>query len=433
MPPLSTRKTLTAFLTVAFCAAALGMTLLLSAAEKEKAGKPAGSQYDVPEGTPGELLDFIKKQQNSEPSGTTRRERMEHLRRTCEAIVTAAEKIIGGEADDQTVAAAAKADFEALGILQRLGDEEAADKMKALDKQLRKDNRPAIANLLALHALNQRADKLDTSDAKAVERYVADVKELAASEEPDALISTPARTAMVLLYNADKKDEATHFGRELAQKLLKSDRHDALAAAAQIAKLTGRMLELEGAEKEAASFYRMTVEGLAKDESPTVREVVEEMEYFLGKFALVGKPMPISGRRVDGREFDISDFKGKVVLVDFWATWCKPCVEEIPNVKEVYEKYHDRGFEVVGISIDNDADALKEFLRDEHIPWPILFEPDGETHPMAEKYGVMSVPLPVLIDRRGRVVAISARGERLGELVDKLINDKSAAAGKKAG
>jgi hypothetical protein len=321
MPPFSNRKSLTAFLTVACCATALGMTLLSSAAEKEKAGKAAGSPYDVPEGSPRELLDFIKKQQNSESRGATRRARMEHLRLTCEAIVTAADKIIGGEADDQTVVAAAKAAFEALGILQRLGDEEAGEKMKTLDKQLTKDKRPAVANLLALHALNQRAEKLDASDEKAVERYVADVKQFAASDQLDALISRPARIAMVLLYNADKKDEATHLGLGLAQKLVKSDRPDALAAAAQIADVAGDILQVQGAEKEAASFYRGMVEGLAKDDSPTVRQAVEKMEDFLRKYELVGKPMPISGRLVGGGKFDIYNFIGKVVLVDFWATW----------------------------------------------------------------------------------------------------------------
>lgn len=432
--PLFSKQALTVFTAVAFCAVALATSSRAFAA-KEKAEQPSSAKSDeVPEGTPQELLAFIKAQQAAELDGTTRRARMESMRRKCEAIVTAAERIIQGKADDQMVVAAAKAEFESLGILQRLGDEEAAEKIKALNSQLKTDKRPAVANLLALHALNERAQKLNGTDTQALESFLAEVKRYAAMDEPDALISAPARIAMVALYRADKKDEALHLGRDLAQKLVKSERHDALVAAGQIASLTGDILEVQGAEKEAATFYREMVEGLAKDDGPEVRQEIEKMRDFLRKFELLGKPMPIFGRLVDGGKFDISQFKGKVVLVDFWATWCGPCVQEIPNVKEVYEKYHDRGFEVIGISLDNDGGALKEFLRNEHIPWPVLFDPDSETQPMAEKYQVSGIPLPVLIDRQGKVVSFSARGERLGELVEKLLQAKpSAAAGKKAG
>jgi len=64
---------------------------------------------------------------------------------------------------------------------------------------------------------------------------------------------------------------------------------------------------------------------------------------------LTGEPVKVSGKTVDGKPFDISEYKGKVVIVDFWATWCGPCLAELPNLKKIYQKYHDRGLEIVGV------------------------------------------------------------------------------------
>jgi thiol-disulfide isomerase/thioredoxin len=111
------------------------------------------------------------------------------------------------------------------------------------------------------------------------------------------------------------------------------------------------------------------------------------------------------------------------VLVDFWATWCGPCIAEIPNVLEQYEKYHDKGFEVVGVSLDQDREALEKFVAEQKIPWPILFEkPEGEgwQHPLATFYGITGIPTVVLIGRDGKVITLDARGEKLGDRLDEL-------------
>ena len=122
--------------------------------------------------------------------------------------------------------------------------------------------------------------------------------------------------------------------------------------------------------------------------------------------------------------------KTQPVIVDFWATWCGPCVAEIPNVLEQYEKYHAQGFEVVGISLDQDRDALEKFVADRKIPWPILFEPSegaGWQHPLATYYGISGIPTVILIGRDGKVVTLNARGERLGEELDKIFAGQAAA------
>jgi thiol-disulfide isomerase/thioredoxin len=140
--------------------------------------------------------------------------------------------------------------------------------------------------------------------------------------------------------------------------------------------------------------------------------------------SLPGNPMEISGTLLDGNKFDPATLAGKVVLVDFWATWCGPCVAEIPNMLAEYEKYHDKGFEIVGISLDQDRDALVKFVADRKLPWPVLHEQEAEgSHPLAEFYGINGIPQFVLIGRDGNVITLDVRGEKLGQRLAELFKD----------
>jgi thiol-disulfide isomerase/thioredoxin len=138
---------------------------------------------------------------------------------------------------------------------------------------------------------------------------------------------------------------------------------------------------------------------------------------------LIDKPIAIRGARLDGGEFTSTDWKGKVILVDFWATWCAPCVQAMPRLKKLYAKHHDKGFEIVGVSWDENVESLKEYLSTQDgMPWPQLFDPNNPgVHAVARQFGVATLPTMFLIDKKGKVRSVKAQQENLDELVTKLL------------
>ncbi|MCP4146408.1 MAG: redoxin domain-containing protein [bacterium] len=138
----------------------------------------------------------------------------------------------------------------------------------------------------------------------------------------------------------------------------------------------------------------------------------------------LGKPVkPFTVKDMTGKEISPADYKGKVLLLDFWATWCPPCVKEIPNLKADYNELNGQGFEIIGISLDKDKSKLENYLKENDIKWAISFSGDGWKDETAKLYGVNSIPATWLVDKKGILRYVALRGPALKKAVMELIKE----------
>jgi len=138
----------------------------------------------------------------------------------------------------------------------------------------------------------------------------------------------------------------------------------------------------------------------------------------------VGESFELKFTDLNGNKVDLADFKGKVVLVDFWATWCGPCVGEIPHFVEAYEKLHSRGFEIIGISLDSDKAALTKFTAEKKMTWAQYFDGAGWKNEIASNFGIHSIPAMWLVDKHGKLASMNARANLKADVEKLLRNEK---------
>ncbi len=148
----------------------------------------------------------------------------------------------------------------------------------------------------------------------------------------------------------------------------------------------------------------------------------------------VGQKAPaFHARTVDGKTVNFpDDYKGKVVLLDFWATWCPPCRKELPNVVAAYNQYHDKGFEVLSVSLDRPQQGpmLLEFIKNNNMTWPQIYDGHGSKGTVPMEYGIHAIPCPVLVNGdTGTIIATDrdALGQRLTRALDTAVMTKAKA------
>lgn len=151
---------------------------------------------------------------------------------------------------------------------------------------------------------------------------------------------------------------------------------------------------------------------LQSESAPAYQEMLKQV-YSATKS--LGLEFTLRGFLLDGKSFDIKTLRGKVILVDFFASWCVPCIEELPRLKEIYAQYHDQGFEIIGVGGDKPED-LKKMISEHNIPWTVVSEKltvSKKLPSIERQYGIKAYPTMFLINREGKLVNSNARGQRL--------------------
>lgn len=143
------------------------------------------------------------------------------------------------------------------------------------------------------------------------------------------------------------------------------------------------------------------------------------------KTELIDQPAPeINVADTAGETVDLTALNGKVTLIDFWATNCPPCIEEMPNLKRLYSRYHEKGFEIVGVSLDGDQSIVDQFTQSRKIPWRMIVD-EADVRTLRERYQVRLIPSLYLIDQAGNVVQFDVKGANLKKSIETLLNSDS--------
>ena len=134
------------------------------------------------------------------------------------------------------------------------------------------------------------------------------------------------------------------------------------------------------------------------------------------RLALKLQPVALSFTAADGSQVDLARLRGKVVLIDFWATWCHPCMEEVPEVVATYNQFHNQGFEVVGISLDADLNQMRAVTRERAMAWPQYFDGKLWNNDLAKRFGIRSIPTMWLLDKNGKLADTNGREDLQGKV-----------------
>jgi len=304
---------------------------------------------------------------------------------------------------------------EALGLMSKwLGDQKVA--ADAFAQKFPEDPRRWQSKMLSLRAAGQmrrfsgQPVVLD-EDRKAIAAIVN------APDAPEPVKGEAAFMGVMMLTSAfdkDKADTFVAFHKAAAEYLTKFPQH---ALAPQLKSIQLRVLDMDPSAEGQALLKEY-----ANSSDARVAEAARgQLEKRQKTADLKTKPVDLKFTATDGKEIDLAQMRGKVVLVDFWASWCGPCIAEMPNVVSAYKKLHEKGFEILGISLDQDKAAMEGALKKHEMTWTQYFDGEGWKNKISTSFGITSIPATWLIDKKGMLRETELRGEALAKGVEKLL------------
>ena len=181
----------------------------------------------------------------------------------------------------------------------------------------------------------------------------------------------------------------------------------------------GDTYEKTGKEAEALAAYEKLVKTYPDDPAGVRAAGI------LAFKKLPGSLLDLHFTSTDGKTIDLKDYRGKVVLVDFWASWCPPCRASLPALVETEKSLRAKGFQVLGISLDGDKDAMNKFIKSTNMSWPQYFDGKEWDNAIVRKYGIISIPMTLLVDKTGKVREVGLRDHELQAAIQKLLDEKA--------
>jgi thiol-disulfide isomerase/thioredoxin len=293
-----------------------------------------------------------------------------------------------------------------------------------------KHDRAFIRDLTEYLRRHPKADDRDQAYAalfnKAIEHdWFAEAEELGRQyleRDPDGPVKALAQIILTMA-----RTQAGQFDRALAQYrgLIQGlDANEQEEFAASFSESLAQAAIAAGEVGVARQVYGMLLSRFG--ESANLRQKVEGE---LKRLDQVGKPAPaVVADDIQGQPVRLAAYRGKYVLVDFWATWCGPCIAELPRLLAAYQSYHDAGFEIIGVSLDESKQAVVDFTKARRLPWRQIHNASGPAD-LVDAFGVRSIPATYLIDPEGTIIRLDLRGKALEETLRQLLKRASPGVG----